>query len=101
VERSDWSIAWPSITGSSTLSLVSLTVCVFTWVDRIIGAMGCGAYRCPPKLVAEEMKAALLDHEFRGWFRQVTFAVYSKAETGDVNFDVFSKVFSGISLNNS
>lgn len=61
----------------------------------VLGAMGCGAYRCPPKLVAQEMKAALLDDEFRGWFRLVTFAVYSKGEVGDVNFDVFSEVFSG------
>ncbi|KAH6916403.1 hypothetical protein BKA70DRAFT_1419318 [Coprinopsis sp. MPI-PUGE-AT-0042] len=34
----------------------------------ILGAMGCGAYACPPKLVAEEMKSILLEKEFSGWF---------------------------------
>ncbi|KAF8074645.1 hypothetical protein FPV67DRAFT_1407943 [Lyophyllum atratum] len=69
--------------------------------DLVLGAMGCGAYMCPPELVAEEMRAILLDDEFRGWFRQVVFAVYSKGEIGNRNFDVFSGAFSGKSLNNS
>lgn len=61
--------------------------------------MGCGAYGCPPELVANEMKVALLDDEFRGWFRKVIFAVYSKGEIGAENFSVFEKAFSGVVLN--
>ncbi|GLB43317.1 putative uncharacterized protein conserved in bacteria (DUF2263) [Lyophyllum shimeji] len=67
----------------------------------VLGAMGCGAYMCPPELVAREMKAALLDDEFRGWFRKVVFAVYSKGEIGDRNFDIFSRAFSKKFLNTS
>ncbi|KAK1235936.1 hypothetical protein PQX77_000823 [Marasmius sp. AFHP31] len=44
----------------------------------ILGAMGCGVYRCPPRQVAEEMKSVLMEEEFRGWFRNVTFAIYSR-----------------------
>ncbi len=54
------------------------------------GAMGCGAYNCPPVLVANEMKSILLEHEFKGWFKKVTFAVYSK---GRGNYDIFKEVF--------
>ncbi|KAF9461523.1 hypothetical protein BDZ94DRAFT_1323298 [Collybia nuda] len=61
----------------------------------VLGAMGCGAYACPPKLVAEEMKTALLDPEFGGWFRKVVFAVYSNRKNGPGNFDVFQSVFNG------
>ncbi|KAG5637143.1 hypothetical protein H0H81_005627 [Sphagnurus paluster] len=52
----------------------------------VLAAMGCGAYGCPPTLVAKEMKAALLEAEFHGWFREVVFAVYSKGR--EKNFDI-------------
>ncbi|KAI3598451.1 hypothetical protein WG66_000694 [Moniliophthora roreri] len=64
----------------------------------VLGAMGCGAYRCPPQMVAEEMKAILLDSEFKGWFRNVTFAVYSNPSNGPGNFEVFEKVFKGVKV---
>lgn len=61
--------------------------------------MGCGAYRCPSRLVAEEMKAVLLDEEFKGWFRKVVFAVYSSQTNGRGNFDIFKEVFTDVVLN--
>ncbi|KAK7037396.1 hypothetical protein VNI00_011146 [Paramarasmius palmivorus] len=61
----------------------------------VLGAMGCGAYACPPKVVAEEMKSILFDPEFKGWFRNVTFAIYSNPSNGPGNFEVFEKVFKG------
>jgi len=59
----------------------------------ILGAMGCGAYGCPPRQVAEEMKAVLFDEEFVGWFKEVVFAVYPAGRTGKTNYDVFKQVF--------
>lgn len=56
--------------------------------------MGCGAYACPPKQVAEEMKAILLDDEFKNHFKRVVFAVYSKGSGG--NFAVFRDVFKDV-----
>lgn len=46
----------------------------------LVGALGCGVYGCPPKLVASEMKNLLLEPEFRGYFEQVVFAVYDKTD---------------------
>ncbi|KAK1225330.1 hypothetical protein PQX77_011748 [Marasmius sp. AFHP31] len=57
----------------------------------VLGAMGCGAYACPSQQVAEEMRSILLEDEFKGWFRNVTFAIYSVP--GNENFGIFSKIF--------
>ncbi|KAH7380125.1 hypothetical protein BKA66DRAFT_442444 [Pyrenochaeta sp. MPI-SDFR-AT-0127] len=59
----------------------------------VLGAMGCGAYRCPPRLVAKEMKNILEAEEFDGWFESVVFAVYAAGPTGKRNLDVFREVF--------
>lgn len=68
-------------------------------MDLILGAMGCGAYECPPRVVAEEMRVILAEPEFKGWFRQVVFAVYSKDDRGsESNFEVFSEVFKDVSI---
>ncbi|EEB93444.1 hypothetical protein MPER_07893 [Moniliophthora perniciosa FA553] len=66
----------------------------FTYDD--IGAMGCGSYECPPEQVAREMKDVLLEPEFRGWFKQIVFAVLSTANNGPRDFEVFRDTFSGV-----
>jgi hypothetical protein len=58
--------------------------------------MGCGAYCCPPRQVAEEMKSILFDEEFVGWFKEVVFAVYPAGRTGQINYDVFKEVFGAL-----
>ena len=35
----------------------------------------CKSHRLPPGLVAREMRVVLAEEEFRGWFREVVFAV--------------------------
>ncbi|KAF8998107.1 hypothetical protein BDQ17DRAFT_1247929 [Cyathus striatus] len=64
----------------------------------VLGAMGCGAYWCPPLLVANEMKSILLDPEFKGWFRKVVFAVYSVPRNGPGNYGIFSEVFQNVKV---
>lgn len=63
--------------------------------------MGCGAYGCPPRVVAEEMKNILLEDEFKGWFKSIVFAVY-KTNSGShgpaVNYDIFKEVFDGLKV---
>lgn len=61
----------------------------------VLGALGCGAYRCPPELVARGMKGVLAEEEFRGWFERVIFAVYGKGPMGKRNLMVFREVFGG------
>jgi hypothetical protein len=55
--------------------------------------MGCGVYHCPPRQVAEEMKAILFEEEFVGWFKEVVFAVYPAGRTGEINYRTFKEVF--------
>ncbi|KAL5407888.1 hypothetical protein PMIN06_007037 [Paraphaeosphaeria minitans] len=59
----------------------------------VLGAMGCGAYHCPPQVVAEEFKKAIERKEFKGWFEDLPFAVYAAGPAGMQNFEVFEKVF--------
>jgi uncharacterized protein (TIGR02452 family) len=61
--------------------------------NLVLGAMGCGAYRCPPGVVAEEMKRAIEMEEFRGWFESLNFAVYAAGQIGQRNLEVFKAVF--------
>ncbi|KAJ7694809.1 hypothetical protein B0H17DRAFT_1009027 [Mycena rosella] len=64
----------------------------------VLGAMGCGAYACPPRLVATEMRNILLEPEFRGWFERVVFAIYSRPGNGPGNFEIFEDVFKGVEV---
>ncbi|KAH8691083.1 hypothetical protein GQ44DRAFT_780313 [Phaeosphaeriaceae sp. PMI808] len=61
--------------------------------NLVLGAMGCGAYGCPPTAVAQEMKKALDMEEFCGWFEYVGFAVFAAGPTGMRNFEIFRTVF--------
>ncbi|KAF2850771.1 hypothetical protein T440DRAFT_84716 [Plenodomus tracheiphilus IPT5] len=61
----------------------------------VLGAMGCGAYGCPPRAVAHEMKSALQSEEFEGRFESVGFAVYAAGPAGKRNLQVFREVFEG------
>lgn len=61
----------------------------------VLGAMGCGAYGCPPRRIAEEMKAILCEEEFKGWFKHIILAIYSKVDNGEGNFRVFREVWAG------
>lgn len=58
--------------------------------------MGCGAYECPPRQVAEEMKAIILEDEFKGRFKEVAFAVYSTPRNR--NYEIFKEVLDGIEI---
>jgi len=59
----------------------------------VLGAMGCGAYRCPPGLVAREMKGVLEEEEFQGWFELIVFAVYGSGPVGKRNLEIFRNAF--------
>ncbi|KAK6434856.1 hypothetical protein LTR95_008954 [Oleoguttula sp. CCFEE 5521] len=61
--------------------------------NLVLGAMGCGAFGCPPRAVAREIKSALESAEFEGWFENVVFAVYAAGPVGEKNLRVFKEVF--------
>jgi len=62
----------------------------------VVGAMGCGVYACPPRLVAREMKLILMEEEFNKWFHHIVFAVYSTRSNGEGNFEIFKEVFNDV-----
>ncbi|KAJ9619912.1 hypothetical protein H2203_008186 [Taxawa tesnikishii (nom. ined.)] len=61
--------------------------------NLVLGAMGCGAYRCPPALMAKEMKGILGGEEFDGWFENVVFAIYAHGKAGERNLEAFRREF--------
>ncbi|KAF9693438.1 hypothetical protein EKO04_008693 [Ascochyta lentis] len=75
--------------------LIYRLAAVNSMTNLVLGAMGCGAYGCPPHAVAREMKSTLEKDEFSGWFETVAFAVHAAGPSGKHNFDVFRDVFSG------
>jgi uncharacterized protein (TIGR02452 family) len=64
--------------------------------NLVLGAMGCGAYGCPPQAVAREMRTVLEEKEWMGWFERVWWAVVDPL--GEGNAGVFGEVCSGIQI---
>ena len=58
--------------------------------NLVLGAFGCGVFKCDPVIVAEEMKN-LLEGEFKGCFEDVCFAIPSGNNKD--NFKAFEDVF--------
>lgn len=42
----------------------------------VLGALGCGVFGHPPRVVAQLWHQVLSEDEFRGWFELIVFAVY-------------------------
>ncbi|KAF4453944.1 hypothetical protein F53441_3469 [Fusarium austroafricanum] len=63
----------------------------------VLGALGCGAFRNPPKEVAHCWKEVLEEPEFQGgWWEEVWFAVFDKRDEG--NLEIFQKVLDGVQV---
>lgn len=60
----------------------------------ILGALGCGAFRNPPKHIAELFKEVLCEPEFIHIFRRVFFVIKEDHNsTGEGNFKPFKEIF--------
>ncbi|KAK4464961.1 hypothetical protein QBC42DRAFT_303701 [Cladorrhinum samala] len=59
----------------------------------VLGALGCGAFRNPVQEVARSWREVLGEDEFRGWFKEVWFAVLDRR--GEGNLEVFREVLEG------
>ena len=61
--------------------------------NLVLGALGCGAFRNPPKHVAELFREVLAESEFDGAFSRICFAVKSDHNSnGDSNYTAFQNV---------
>lgn len=58
----------------------------------ILGAWGCGAFKNPPRQVAEIFKSVLGETEFKGWFSDICFAIIDNPYYGDSNYTIFKEV---------
>ncbi|MCJ1433952.1 hypothetical protein MMC27_003317 [Xylographa pallens] len=63
----------------------------------VLGALGCGAFGNPRRVVARLWEAVLREKEFVGWFESVVFAVLEHEGTkdGNGNFGVFFRTLDG------
>lgn len=60
----------------------------------VLGALGCGAFRNPPREVAKCWLEVLREDEFQGgWWEEVWFAVYDKRNEG--NLEIFEDILGG------
>lgn len=59
----------------------------------VLGALGCGAYKNPPDLVAKAFKEVLEEKEFEGRFEEICFAILPDRKGGDKNKKEFLKIF--------
>ncbi|KAF5018698.1 hypothetical protein F66182_9312 [Fusarium sp. NRRL 66182] len=63
----------------------------------VLGALGCGAFRNPPKEVALCWLEVLSEPEFQGgWWEEVWFAVLDRR--GEGNLEIFEEVLGGIQV---
>ena len=59
----------------------------------VLGAFGCGAFKTPPREMAELFKQVMEEDEFNDRFRLITFAILSDHNDRNGNFAAFKEVF--------
>ncbi|KAF9762093.1 hypothetical protein IL306_003561 [Fusarium sp. DS 682] len=63
----------------------------------VLGALGCGAFRNPPKEVARCWLEVLKEPEFQGgWWEEIWFAVYDRR--GEGNLEIFEEILGGVEV---
>jgi len=59
----------------------------------VLGAWGCGVFKCDPEMVADAFATHLESDVFKGAFDRVVFAVYAASVRGQTNLEVFRRRF--------
>ena len=62
----------------------------------VLGALGCGVFKNPPAEVAAIYREVFDEYEFRGWFKQVVFAILK--DVNSPNVATFKAVLEGMEL---
>lgn len=64
------------------------------YVDMVLSAWGCGAFRNPPKEVARIFREAL-NGKFSTAFRRIVFAIYDRPDWRETNYSIFKGELAG------
>ena len=62
--------------------------------NLVLGALGCGAFKNPPRAVATLFREVLREKEFGGRFEGIWFAIIERS--GSQNFEIFKEVLDGM-----
>lgn len=60
--------------------------------DIVLGALGCGAFQNPPKLISTLFEQVFSEREFKGRFETVTFAVLQQRPSDAANVAAFRAI---------
>eukprot|EP01126_Amoeba_proteus_P040332 TRINITY_DN4297_c0_g1_i3.p1 TRINITY_DN4297_c0_g1~~TRINITY_DN4297_c0_g1_i3.p1 ORF type:complete len:233 (-),score=37.38 TRINITY_DN4297_c0_g1_i3:85-783(-) len=74
------------------IRIILISAALLGHKDLILGAIGCGAFSNPPKLVSKCFAQVLGEEMFIRLFRNIVFSVL-----GSPNFEIFSEIFPPIS----
>lgn len=58
----------------------------------VFGALGCGAFRNPPRVIARTFKDILVEDEWKGYFEEIIFAILDRP--GGPNLQAFHEILS-------
>lgn len=88
--------------GDRELTKLKMRLCLRMAAQRnhgllVLGALGCGAFRNPPKEVARCWLEVLKEPEFQGgWWEEIWFAVFDKR--GEGNLEIFEEILDGVEV---
>lgn len=94
LENGEYKIASDLVEGiKNKIRTIFRIACQHGQRNLVLGALGCGAFRNPPKHVAELFREVLAESEFDGTFSRICFAVKSDHNSnGDSNYTAFQNV---------
>lgn len=97
LENGEYRIAPESVEGiKNKIRTIFRIACQHGQRNLVLGALGCGAFRNPPKHVAELFREVLSESELDRAFSRICFAVKSDHNSnGDSNYTAFQSVLDG------
>ena len=64
--------------------------------NLVLSALGCGAFKNPPRAVAVLFRDVLREREFGGRFEGIWFSVIERSGSG--NYEVFNQILDGMEI---
>lgn len=87
------SLAWVEAVMARRIRLVLAVAAAQGMEALVLGAWGCGVFRCDPELIARLFAEALAEPELAGRFAHITFAIVNPRSGPDRNIGAFERRF--------